>query len=139
RFAASRGEKNRALIGRVTGSIALDLAADGAPEWHRLPKVYVAQPGIFHQRPDLGLRHAMFDAGAEAVERVGAHGIITAPTVGAERPIGRIAAKPLDDLRAARQRPIDASGEKFGDCRFQPERSPRKKPAQEVARSPQQT
>ena len=40
-----------------------------------------------------------------------------------------IAAKPLDDLRTAGQRPIDASGEKFGDRRFQPERSPRKKPA----------
>jgi hypothetical protein len=44
----------------------------------------------------------MLDARAEAIERVGAHGVIAAPAIGAERPIGDIAAEPLNELRTAR-------------------------------------
>src|ERR1700756_4549582 len=62
----------------------------------------------------------MLEPRAETVERVGAHRIIAAPAIGAERPIGDVAAKPLAELRAPGQRPIDAGGEKFGNDRFQP-------------------
>src|SRR5262249_5463293 len=77
------------------GFIGLDLAPDRAPEWHAIAKAYLAQPGLLHQHLDLGLRHAMFEPRAEAVERVGAHGIVAAPAIGAERPIGDVAARPL--------------------------------------------
>ena len=74
----------------------LDLAPDRAPEWHAIAKAYVAQPGVLHQHLDLGLRHAMLKPRAEAVERVGAYGIVAAPTIGAERPIRDIAAQALE-------------------------------------------
>src|SRR5262245_40330269 len=60
------GRKKTAPDRRRAGSIVLLLATDRAPERHRLAKAYVVQAGILHQRPDLGLRHAVFDAGAEA-------------------------------------------------------------------------
>src|SRR5262249_51812002 len=77
------------------GFIGLDLAPDRAPEWHAIAKAYLAQPGLLHQHLDLGWRDRMFEPRAEAVERVGAHGIVAAPAIGAERPIGDVAAQPL--------------------------------------------
>src|SRR5215813_526086 len=77
------------------GFIGLDLAPDRAPEWHAIAKAYLAEPGLLHQHLDLGLRHPMFEPRAEAVERVGAHGIVAAPAIGAERPIGDVGAQPL--------------------------------------------
>src|SRR6266567_2880122 len=79
----------------IAALMELELATDRAPEWHAIAKAYVAQPGLLHQHPDLGLRHAMLEPRTEAVERVGAHGIVAAPAIGAERPIGDVAAQPL--------------------------------------------
>src|SRR5262249_51323615 len=118
--------------------IDLDLAPDRAPEWHAIAKAYVAQPGLLHQRPDLGLRHAMLEPCAEAVERVGAHGIVATPAIGAERPIRDIAAQSLEQPSPTRQWPVDAGGKKFGNRRLQAKGRLRKRVAQEVARSPQQ-
>src|SRR6266511_6062547 len=97
--------------------VELNLAANGAPKWLGIAKAYLVQPGIFHQCLDLGLGHAMLDACTEAVERVGTHGIVAAPAIGAERPIDDIAAKPLTELCTTRQGPIHAGSEKFGKCR----------------------
>src|SRR5262245_48399024 len=137
--AASRAQKGWPLTDRSCQRRSLDLAANGAPKWLGIVKAYLAQPGIFHQCLDLCLGHAMLDACAEAVERVGTHGIVAAPAICTERPMGDIAAKPLTEMCTPRKGPIDAGSEKFGKYRFDAKRCPRQRLAKKVACSPERT
>src|SRR5262249_28726226 len=95
----------------------LSLTPDCAPKRLGFAKAYVAQPGLFHQRLYLGSGHAPLETGAEAVERVGAHRVIAAPAIGAERPVREITAKQPRALRACPQWPISAARERFTNDR----------------------
>src|SRR5258708_22704394 len=105
-------------IVEIVSRAGLSLIPDRAPERHSVAKAYVAQPGVFHQRLYLSSGHANLQPRAEAIERVGAHRIIAAPAIRAERPIGNLAAQPLSDPRSSRQRPVSASCQKFGNNPF---------------------